>query len=72
MKTENEVPQKTVKQWLEQLKEPYKTKAINNTKDNVLNLTAFSLHSALMMAFVFHSSFEGNDYWWDVIGSLTD
>lgn len=67
MKTE----EKTVKQWLDTLKEPYKTEAFNNTLKGTLNRTAYSLHSALMMSFVFHSSREGNDYWWEVLKTLS-
>lgn len=58
---------KTVKQWLDTLEEPHRTKALNNTDKEALKETTNSLLSALMKAFIFHYSPEGQDYWWDVL-----
>mgnify|MGYP003614105992 CR=1 FL=1 len=70
MKTENEVPQKTVKEWLNTLKEPYKSKAINQTNNYTRIETTNCISSALYKAFDWNDSFEGWEYWNDLTSSL--
>ena len=56
---------KTVKDYLEQLKEPYKTKALNNTGALNKNRKVDSMNEALMSAFWWQGSPEGYKYWFD-------
>jgi hypothetical protein len=61
--------QKTIKEWLETLPEPYRTQALENTKDLAPNrLTEYtsSLPDALFCAFAWGKSPEGNEYWTEV------
>ena len=67
MKTTEE---KTVKQWLNTLKEPYKTKAINQTSKEVLKEKVNSLIVALYKMFLWKDSQEGDEYWRDLALSL--
>ena len=67
MKTTEE---KTVKQWLNTLKEPYKTKAIQQTSKDVLELKADNLIESLYQMFVWKYSNEGDEYWRDLVLSL--
>lgn len=66
MKTE----EKTVKDWLNTLKEPYKTKALNNTFKNEYYIKVQSLNTALLKAFDWEMSLEGYEYWKDLTQSL--
>src|ERR1700712_3743914 len=57
---------KTIKEWLEILPEPQKTKAfanINNSNFTLLNSKSSSLTQALMAAFIWSRSNEGEAYW---------
>lgn len=54
---------KTIKQHLETLKEPYKTRAINNTSNNNLKLKRISTSLAIYDAFTWSNTPEGSDYW---------
>jgi len=55
---------KTVKQWLETLQEPYRSKALKNmTADEDKR---DSLSSAIRAAFVWSATEEGFDYWDEV------
>ena len=69
MKTAEE---KTVKQWLNTLKEPYKTKALNNLNKRVTNVKAINLNKALLQAFDWDMSLEGYEYWSDLASSLVN
>jgi hypothetical protein len=66
MKTE----EKTIKQWLNTLKEPYKSKAINQTKQFMLESKAKDLVSSLYCMFDWNDSEEGWEYWNDLTSSL--
>lgn len=67
MKTTEE---KTVKQWLNTLKEPYKTKAIKQTNKQILKEKVDSLIVALYKMFLWKDSQEGDEYWRDLALSL--
>lgn len=66
--------QKTTKQWLEMLPEPYKSQAIENTRSfypHRLNDLHTSQDNALTSAFSWLDSPQGYEYWHDVCaGSL--
>ena len=62
--------EKTIKQWLNTLNEPYKTKAIQQTKEDRLKEKADSLIIALYKMFVWEDSVEGDEYWRDLVLSL--
>lgn len=57
---------KTVQEWFDTLKEPYKTQAINNTDKDTLKDTAENLSNALEKSFFWLASSEGHDYWSEV------
>ena len=67
MKTTEE---KTVKEWLNTLNEPYKTKAIQQTNEDKKKKKADSLIIALYKMFVWEDSVEGDEYWRDLVLSL--
>lgn len=54
---------KTIQQHLEKLKEPYKTKAIQNTHQRTLETKADSLIEAIKFAFLWENTLEGFNYW---------
>ena len=62
--------EKTIKQWLNTLNEPYKTKAIQQTNEDRLKEKADSLIIALYKMFVWEDSVEGDEYWRDLVLSL--
>ena len=66
MKTE----EKIIKEWLNTLKEPYKSKAINQTSKQNLKAKCNCISSALYKAFDWNDSFEGWEYWNDLTSSL--
>lgn len=57
---------KTVEQWFNLLKQPYKKKALNNTPKEHLNTEDETFSDALMSAFDWSTSPEGTDYWVNV------
>lgn len=60
---------KTVKEWLEELPEPYRNKALHNMKHpNKCIVT--NIKDAIMGAFVWSESKEGHDYWDNLYSSL--
>jgi hypothetical protein len=67
MKTTEE---KTVKDWLNTLKEPYKSKALNNLQKEVINVKVISISKALKQSFDWDNSQEGWEYWNDLASSL--
>ena len=69
MKTTEE---KTVKQWLNTLKDPYKTKAIRQTNKHILDSKSKDLISSLYCMFNWDNSFEGYEYWSDLASSLVN
>lgn len=50
---------KTIKQWLEELPEPYRTQALENLKSDKYD----SIEKALLNAFDWWNSPEGWNYW---------
>lgn len=63
---------KTIKQWLEELPEPYRTQAIKYAtkhwmKDGGIDGNhCTSLDQSLLSGFLFSKTIEGSDYWWRV------
>ena len=55
--------EKTIKQWLNTLDEPYKSKAIQQTNKNILELQCNSITDALLKMFEWESSEEGDLFW---------
>jgi hypothetical protein len=66
MKTE----EKTVREWLNTLKEPYKSKALKQTNSYTSKETTNYISSALYKAFDWNDSEEGWEYWNDLTSSL--
>ena len=62
--------EKTIKDWLNTLNEPYKTKAIQQTNKDILKEKANSLTIALYKMFGWSESEEGLEYWSDLTSSL--
>lgn len=57
---------KTIREWLEELPEPYRTQALNNA-DNLDSKALFkSLYNVLQEAFIWEESPEGGNYWINV------
>lgn len=54
---------KTIKEWLEDLPEPYRTQALNNTDEDLLEITEETQSEALNTAFWWSETKEGHDYW---------
>lgn len=54
---------KTIQQWLNTLKEPYKTKALNNIADKNKETKTINLSNALLIAFKWSKTTEGYKYW---------
>lgn len=58
---------KTIKQWLNELEEPYRTQALENAEDyGGINNTATSLDDALLAGFLWDKTEQGWDYWEEV------
>jgi hypothetical protein len=53
---------KTIREWLEELPEPYRMQAFNNATSD-LDIQVVSLSLALMKSFIFNASKEGCEYW---------
>jgi hypothetical protein len=54
---------KTIKEWLEELPEPYRSQALENTGDSDGEMEVKSLVTALECAFLWISSSQGYHYW---------
>lgn len=54
---------KTIKEWLEELPEPYRTQALNNADEVLLECTEETQSEALKGAFMWFTTEEGHDYW---------
>lgn len=54
---------KTIKEWLQELPEPYKTQALNNTSSIMANNKVESLSYAIESAFIWTDTPEGHFYW---------
>ena len=54
---------KTIKEWLKELPEPFRTQALNNADKIQLKEKAYSLSQSVAGAFLWEKSNEGSDYW---------
>ena len=63
---EPEIEKNTRHWWLDQLEEPYRTQAINNTRDKQLRKNCSSMGHALGGSFTWNESPEGLNYWCDL------
>jgi len=64
---------KTIKEWLNELPEPYRSQAIENaenTESGCLDGVETSIFGALMGGFVWLESKEGSDYWYEFSKTL--
>lgn len=57
----------TIKDYFEELPEPYKTWAIENTSESSLGKKSPSLKSAICNAFMWSATKQGHDYWRDLL-----
>lgn len=55
--------EKTIKEWLNTLDEPYKSKALRQTNKDILELQCNSITNALLKMFEWESSKEGDLFW---------
>ena len=62
--------EKTIKEWLNTLKEPYKSKALRQTNSYTSKETTNCISNALYKAFDWSDSQEGWEYWKDLASSL--
>ncbi len=58
--------EKTIKEWLETLPEPYRTEALDETKGRILKTNQGSLTEAIERAFIWADTPRGAFYWDDV------
>jgi hypothetical protein len=63
---------KTIFNWLTELKQPYRMKAIDNTGIDNLIYERNSLHQAVLGAFDWHKSPEGAEYWLNLYNAILD
>lgn len=63
--------EKTIREWLEELPEPYRTEAINNAYELIIDTPEKSITEALSNAFVWKNSPQGNKYWNELYDKLT-
>lgn len=61
---------KTIEEWLNELPEPYRGQALDNTKPVVKTLNCRSIRRAVYIGFIWGMSIEGFDYWNDLYESL--
>jgi hypothetical protein len=61
---------KTIKQWLQELPEPYQAQALANLEWEGQDEVHPTLERALYFAFNFSRSNEGGKYWFDFINTL--
>lgn len=66
--------QKTIKEWLEELEEPYRSQALKNLKEGrspvVSKVMVCSLSEALHGAFFYLNTKEGHQYWYSKLKQL--
>lgn len=62
----------TIKDWFQYLPADVRQKAIANTPKDELDWTVSSLRQAVMCAFLFKTSKEGEDYWVAILDSLDE
>lgn len=61
---------KTIKEWLEELPEPYRTEALANLFEKNKSLVKSTLADALIAAFGWKITPQGYDYWRDIFDKL--
>lgn len=61
---------KTAKAHFETFDEPYRSKAIDNTGDLLIDFPIKSRLTALIAAFSWENSDEGYDYWYDFYNTI--
>ena len=60
---------KTIREWLNELTEPYRSRAIRNavnTLNPLLDLSQVSMEDAIWGAFDWNKTPEGHDFWYSV------
>lgn len=57
---------KTIKEWLEELPDGYRERALENLNPNVASDLVYSIGDAISGAFIWDCSQEGEDFWSDV------
>lgn len=62
--------EKTIKEWLSELPEGIREKALNNADTGMLDMFSASAHEALSVAFIWESSPEGTHYWKSVHSTI--
>jgi len=62
---------KSIKEWLEELPEEHRQKAIKNTNPNCFHIKQDSLSWALAAAFAWDISPEGHGYWMRVYAEIS-
>ncbi len=58
--------EKTIKEWLEELPDGYRERAIVNTEEGMLDASRSTLLDAIYGAFIWEDSPEGHWFWKDV------
>lgn len=61
---------KTALEWFNELPEPYRTQAIENTKEAMIDLKDKKISGALRGAFIWELSPQGHDYWQELYETL--
>jgi hypothetical protein len=61
---------KTIKKYLGKLPEPYRTQAIENSKDWSNKLEVESLSQAISNAFIWNNTPQGHNYWENFVINL--
>lgn len=58
--------EKTIREWLEELPEPYRTQALENTSKTNLQIFVSNIKTAIQFAFIWSDSDQGHNYWSDL------
>ena len=61
---------KTIEEWFNMLPEPYRTEALSNTSDYILDTTDESFDDAIYGAFKWDDTRQGHDYWLNVVTKI--
>lgn len=61
---------KSIKQWLSELDEPYRTNALNNLEQEYADKQMSSPYYALSLAFRWDATLEGWEYWAELSQNL--
>jgi hypothetical protein len=57
---------KTIEEWFNDLEEPYKTQALENSKKTNLTCVCKSMRESISCAFLWDESREGREYWFNL------